>query len=212
MGTLLTHLREEAPNARIVGVDRSAGMIALVPAEFQVMLADVLDLPLPTGAFDVAVLAFMLFHVSDPVAALREIRRVLVPGGTMGLTTWAAGPSFSADVVWDEELEAHGAPADSLPSSRAVMDTPEKLSAIVEAGGFRLVSLHIEPWRQPMTVDQVVALRTRLGMPGRRLAQLDASTRDACVLRVRQRLLELDTDALIERDDVIYAIATASGE
>jgi SAM-dependent methyltransferase len=212
VGTLLPHLRQEAPNARIVGVDASAGMIALAPAGFEVMLADVVDLPLATGAFDVAVLAFMLFHVADPVAGLREIRRVLTPGGTMGLTTWAAGPSFPADVVWDEELEAHGAPTDSLPSSREVMDTPDKLGALVEAAGFRLVSLHIEPWRRPMTVDEVVALRTRLGMHGRRIAQLDASTRDACVGRVRQRLLKLDADALIDSDHVMYAIATASGE
>jgi hypothetical protein len=49
-------------------------------------------------------------------------------------------------------------------------------------------------------------------MPGRRLALLDAPIRKACVRRAGQRLLELDADALIDRDDVIYAIATPSRE
>jgi len=169
-------------------------------------------LPLPTGELDVAVLAFMLFHALDPLAALGEVRRVLAPGGTMGLTTWGAAPNFVAGDVWNEELEKHAAPPDSVPSSRALLDTAEKLREVLETARFRVVSLHVEPWRQPMTVNQIVALRSRLGVPGRRLAQLDAPTRDACVRRARQRLLELDADALTDHDDVIYAIATPSPE
>jgi hypothetical protein len=59
-----------------------------------------------------------------------------------------------------------------------------------------------------MTVEQVVALRTSLGAPGRRLAALDQQARDACVRRARQRLRELDADSLTDHDDVIYATAT----
>jgi SAM-dependent methyltransferase len=209
VGSLLLPLRQASPRAVIIGVDPAAGMLALAPAGFPLVVAEVTNLPLVTGAFDVAVLAFMLFHVPDPVVALREVRRVLAPDGAIGLTTWGSEPSFPADDIWNEELDAHGAPPDTAQSTRALMDTPEKVGGLLERSGFRIVSLHVEPWRQSMTVDQVVALRSSLGAPGRRLATLDARVRDACVRRARQRLLGLDEEGLIDRDDVIYATAVS---
>jgi ubiquinone/menaquinone biosynthesis C-methylase UbiE len=210
VGTLLPHLRRAAPHAVIVGGDRSIGMVALAPKGFPLAVTDVLNLPLPTGAFDVAVLCFMLFHVPDPVAALREVRRVLVPDGVVGLTTWGAAPSFPAEDAWNEELDAAGAAPDAAQSTRALMDTPKKVAGLLESAGFRVVSLHLEPWRQPMTVEQVVALKASLGVPGRRLATLDPQARDACIRRARQRLRELDADSLTDHDDVVYATATPS--
>jgi SAM-dependent methyltransferase len=66
---------------RAAGCDLSAGMLrsSAHPALF---CADVAALPVRDEAFDVVLAAHMLYHVPDRRAAVRELRRVLAPGGT----------------------------------------------------------------------------------------------------------------------------------
>jgi demethylmenaquinone methyltransferase/2-methoxy-6-polyprenyl-1,4-benzoquinol methylase len=45
------------------------------------VVADTLHLPFPDDSFDVATVAFGIRNVADPVAGLRELRRVVRPGG-----------------------------------------------------------------------------------------------------------------------------------
>lgn len=62
------------------GCDLSMGMLRAAghPATIN---ADVTALPLPDGAVDVVLALHMLYHVPDRAAAIRELRRVLAPGG-----------------------------------------------------------------------------------------------------------------------------------
>ena len=84
-GYLLEDLRRSRPAAQLVGVDVvAAGLVKAhdnVP-EAALLLADVCDLPLPDDSLAAAVSANMLEHVEDDVAALREVHRILRPGGT----------------------------------------------------------------------------------------------------------------------------------
>ncbi|WP_034272218.1 class I SAM-dependent methyltransferase [Haloechinothrix halophila] len=61
--------------------------------------ADVAALPFPDGAFDVVHAHQVLQHVADPVAALREMRRVCAPGGVV-----AARDADYAAMTWYPEL------------------------------------------------------------------------------------------------------------
>ena len=66
-------------SARMVGLSRERGVDARV--------GDVQELPFEDGSFDVAVAAWMLFHVAGLDRGLRELARDLRPGGRLVAVT-----------------------------------------------------------------------------------------------------------------------------
>lgn len=103
-GTITADLAElVGPTGRVVAVDSSAEVLEQAAAHvagrgldnvvFEV--ADVHDLRFADGEFDVVHAHQVLQHVADPVAALREMRRVTAPGGTV-----AARDADYAAMTW----------------------------------------------------------------------------------------------------------------
>jgi SAM-dependent methyltransferase len=94
-GFLLADVRAAQPSATLVGVDLiGAGLEKahrLVPSA-RLLRADACDLPITDAALDTIVSANLLEHVPDDRRALREFRRVLVPGGRAVIVV-PAGPS-----------------------------------------------------------------------------------------------------------------------
>ena len=84
------------PGGEVVGVDLSSRMVdsarrraramKLSNASFQRMDAEQLDLP--DASFDAAVCALGLMFMPDPAQAVREMRRVLRPGGRLAIAVW----------------------------------------------------------------------------------------------------------------------------
>jgi ubiquinone/menaquinone biosynthesis C-methylase UbiE len=100
-GTGLVSLRAArlvGPSGRLVGTDISARMVerareearrqGLAHAVFERMGAEALDLP--GGTFDVVLCALGLMYLPDAGAGLREMRRVLAPGGRAVVAVWGA--------------------------------------------------------------------------------------------------------------------------
>ncbi len=102
-GIVARLLRERLGGAaRIAGLDVSPPMIAkartLAP-ELDWHEGNAMALPFADGSFDVVMCQQMLQFVPDPRAAVREIRRVLAPGGRLLVSTWrprAEQPLFDA--------------------------------------------------------------------------------------------------------------------
>jgi SAM-dependent methyltransferase len=75
-GELSAVLAEEAPGARVVGVDRDPALLAEVPDPVEPVRADALAVPLADGAADLVVCQALLINLPDPAAAVEEFRRV----------------------------------------------------------------------------------------------------------------------------------------
>jgi ubiquinone/menaquinone biosynthesis C-methylase UbiE len=88
--------RRVVPRGRVLGIDLSGQMIEAARRRAEKRQAPDVDfarmdaeaLGLPDAGFDVALCALGLMYMPDPGQALREMRRVLRPGGRLGLLVW----------------------------------------------------------------------------------------------------------------------------
>jgi ubiquinone/menaquinone biosynthesis C-methylase UbiE len=208
-GALVPDIQRHAPDASIIGVDRSPGMLALAAeAGTSVAVMDASNLAVRDQAVDVAIMAFVLFHVLEPVAALAEAARVLMPGGTLGTSTWAVDPMTRAAEAWDDELNAHGA-IDPAPMPRAndeLMNTPEKMATLFDVAGLEMVHAWVERFEHHWDLDRFVAVRTTFGTSKRKLESLAPDMRIIFLERARERIRWLSPEDFTYRGAVVCAV------
>jgi SAM-dependent methyltransferase len=210
VGALVGDIRELAPGATVVAVDLSEAMLAVARRSHAIPFAamDARRLALASATFDVAALPFMLFHIPEPVEALREVRRVVRPGGTVGVVTWGEDPPWGGGRVFQEEIEAAGAGPDPLdvPETHEMMNTPDKVESLLSDAGLEAGRVWVEPHEHRWDPEQ---FKTYLGYGARRrrLETLPEPQRAAVMRRVRERLDALEPDGWIYRFTCVLSVA-----
>lgn len=131
--------RRVAPDGSVTGLDRNEGMLEVArrqAPEVEWRLGRVEAIDAAAGSFDAVVSQFGLMFFDDRVTALREMRRVLAPGGRLAVAVWsdlASSPGYAAMAALLDRL--FGARiANELRAPFSLGDTGELRALFADAG------------------------------------------------------------------------------
>ena len=211
VGTLLPALREAFPAARVVGVDRSHGMLTLAPSSFPRAVMDATQLAIADDSVDRVVIAFVLFHLEQPADGLKEARRILRPTGRVGTLTWGADLESQALRSWSKCLSDHGAPEPdpAVQTRHEPVNTPLKMEQILVASGFDRSKSWEEELVTRIDLELLLRLKTSMGSEKPRFDALDLPVRKACMVEGRRRLRRLAPEDFLARGSVIFGVGLA---
>lgn len=158
---------------KMTGLDASEKMLEIARekaakfgfAQCEFRVGDLEALDFPEAQFNVCLSQFAL-HYTEVEKSLRELHRVLMPGGTLVLQVWAADSSAPHRAMYEtlekyRSAEASGAPAILRAQSersyqfRQMFGTAEAMKNAVGSAGFAKVDAHEE--KHPARVANIDA-------------------------------------------------------
>ena len=142
-GTVTVDLARRVAPGEVVGLDAAPGVLDEARAHaaqagvdnVRFEVGDAYTLPVPDSSFDVVHAHQLLQHLTDPVAALREMRRVARPGGLVAVreSDYGGFTWFPESPGLDEWLALYREVAAALG---AQADAGRRLSSWVREAGF----------------------------------------------------------------------------
>jgi ubiquinone/menaquinone biosynthesis C-methylase UbiE len=189
-GALTAELVRRVGAENVAAVDPSEPFVVAARERHpgvDVRLAAAEHLPFEDGTFDAALAQLVVHFMADPVAGIREMRRVTKPGGVVAACVWDhAGDRGPLSLFWTaaRSLEAETIDESGLAGARHghLRDLFEQAGLRdVEAGELRATLEHptFEEWWEPYLAG--------VGPAGTYVARIDPAARE----RLRERCREL---------------------
>jgi SAM-dependent methyltransferase len=186
------------PGGRVLGIDLSEPMLARAReraaatglAQLSFRAADAQTAALGDGAFDAAFSRFGVMFFADPVAAFRNVRGALRPGGRLVFVCWrpvAENPWVLVPMAAAApHLTLPPPPPEGAPGPFSFGDAG-RVRRILEAAGFE--GIEIEPDEPPMTpggggLDEAADTFLQIGPVAGALREMKAD--DALRAKVRE--------------------------
>ncbi|MCL1634716.1 class I SAM-dependent methyltransferase [Luteimonas sp. SX5] len=146
-GALTAAILDRAEPTAVMGFDSSYAFVNHTRARYidrraSFEVGQAQALPFRTNFFDMAVSGLVLNFVSDQKAALKEMQRVVKPGGMTALYVWDyAGKMEMLRYFWDSAIAQD---PDALPfdeGRRFPICDPDRLRTLFESTGFQDVAV-----------------------------------------------------------------------
>ena len=200
---------------RVTGLDINAGMLAaarsLSPppgAAITWVQGNAQAMDLPDTSFDVILCQQGLQFFPDKPAALREMRRVLVPGGRVLMSVWKSAGPYNVAVADALERHAGVETATRYRASRVVPDAHALRRLLVDAG-FRAVEVRASAMTMRLPALESFVLGHLAGNPvAGAVAALSDEQRAALAKDVKGALdAYADGDGVAVPDEINVAMA-----
>jgi SAM-dependent methyltransferase len=213
-GAVAPAIRSVAPRATLVAVDASIEMLRTAQSARRVpaVQGDAMHLPISGTTVDAVILAYVLFHLADPLVGLQEARRVLRLGGRVATVTWASERAAPAQKLWDEALAKAGAPPIRLRRSDVGLDSVEAMERLLRVAEFRPIRVWPKRLSRPWDSESFFALASGAGPSRQRLAGLEPRARSSLLRGIREQLDQLPAEAFWWQGEVICAVAAKDCE
>ena len=204
------------PEVQITAIDASREMIRAVEAlvadrvpasrdRFEGQVAFAAELPFEDGTFDAAMSSFVLQMVPSRPAALRDIRRVLRPGGFFAHVTWLVDDRpFAPDRIFDRLLEEYGFENGDDPNRNGDIPSVERAAGELRHAGFRDVAAEGGLLEHTYTVDGYISFLTEYHEESL-FDEMGRMERRRFLRQFRERLMALPPDELAYRVPIVYA-------
>jgi SAM-dependent methyltransferase len=147
--------------AEAVALESSAAMLSHAPEGVKAVVGTAQEMPFEDGSFDLVTCVNSLHHLPDPHTALREIARVLGPGGRFAIQDYLRDPDPATADRWDEIERVRDPGHGRIPGEGEVAEVLAPFGFVTAEEVERPSTWEVRVWNDIAGLDDETAGRVR---------------------------------------------------